>query len=166
MKTPCHWPLCGEFTGDRWIPRTNGQLRRKCFHLMTSSCVSPQVCGNMYVVYKLSGGKEHIIKFEIESESCTSLIIGTRFRPVSQMRALLAAYRELADDYAFPNCYMFLDIKRNTFLSMLRIPALWYFDTPVTYPNDFAEWNLLLYPTFCIAAIFVKYCYTASSWLL
>ena len=20
-----HWPLCGEFTGDRWIPRTNGQ---------------------------------------------------------------------------------------------------------------------------------------------
>ena len=20
-----HWPLCGEFTEDRWIPRTNGQ---------------------------------------------------------------------------------------------------------------------------------------------
>ena len=20
-----HWPLCGEFTGDRWIPRANGQ---------------------------------------------------------------------------------------------------------------------------------------------
>ena len=25
---------------DRWIPRTNGQLRGKCFHLMTSSCHS------------------------------------------------------------------------------------------------------------------------------
>ena len=25
---------------DRWIPRTNGQLRGKCFHLMTSSCQS------------------------------------------------------------------------------------------------------------------------------
>ena len=25
-------------TGDRWISRTNGQLRGKCFHLMTSSC--------------------------------------------------------------------------------------------------------------------------------
>ena len=24
--------------GDRWIPRTKGQLRGKCFHLMTSSC--------------------------------------------------------------------------------------------------------------------------------
>ena len=23
---------------DRWIPRTKGQLRAKCFHLMTSSC--------------------------------------------------------------------------------------------------------------------------------
>ena len=28
-----------EFTGDRWIPRTNGQLREKCFHLMTSSWI-------------------------------------------------------------------------------------------------------------------------------
>ena len=37
IKAPRHWPLCGEFTGDRWIPRTNGQLRGKCFHLMTSS---------------------------------------------------------------------------------------------------------------------------------
>ena len=31
IKPPCHWPLCGEFTG------TKGQLRGKCFHLMTSS---------------------------------------------------------------------------------------------------------------------------------
>ena len=37
IKDPRHWPVCGEFTGDRWIPRTNGQLRGKCFHLMTSS---------------------------------------------------------------------------------------------------------------------------------
>ena len=25
IKAPRHWPLCGEFTGDRWIPRINGQ---------------------------------------------------------------------------------------------------------------------------------------------
>ena len=24
IKAPCHWPLCGDFTGDRWIPRTTG----------------------------------------------------------------------------------------------------------------------------------------------
>ena len=37
IKAPRQWPLCGEFTGDRWIPRTNGQWRGKCFHWMTSS---------------------------------------------------------------------------------------------------------------------------------
>ena len=37
IKAPRHWPSCGEFTGDRWIPRTNGQVRGKCLHLMTSS---------------------------------------------------------------------------------------------------------------------------------
>ena len=25
IKALHHWPLCGEFTGDWWIPRTNGQ---------------------------------------------------------------------------------------------------------------------------------------------
>ena len=25
IKTPPHWTLYGEFTGHRWIPRTNGQ---------------------------------------------------------------------------------------------------------------------------------------------
>ena len=25
IKAPRHWPLCGEFTGDQWILRTNGQ---------------------------------------------------------------------------------------------------------------------------------------------
>ena len=38
IKVPCHWPLCGQFTDDRWIPRKKGQQRGKCFHLMTSSC--------------------------------------------------------------------------------------------------------------------------------
>ena len=25
IKAPRHKPLCGEFTGDRWIPHTKGQ---------------------------------------------------------------------------------------------------------------------------------------------
>ena len=40
---------------DRWIPRTKGQLRGKCFHLMTSSCsltaygvVRPRWVSNYY----------------------------------------------------------------------------------------------------------------------
>ena len=31
ITAPRHWPLWWEFTGDRWNPRTNGQLREKCF---------------------------------------------------------------------------------------------------------------------------------------
>ena len=38
IKAPRHWPLCREFTGDRWIPYTNGQQRGKSFHFMASSC--------------------------------------------------------------------------------------------------------------------------------
>ena len=30
---------------DRWIPRTKGQLRGKCLHLMTSSCLQASVVG-------------------------------------------------------------------------------------------------------------------------
>ena len=43
LKAPRHWPLCGGFTGDRWIPLTKGQQRGKRFHSMTSSCVSPSI---------------------------------------------------------------------------------------------------------------------------
>ena len=38
-QSPRHWPLCGKFNRDRWIPCINGQWRGKCFHLITSSCV-------------------------------------------------------------------------------------------------------------------------------
>ena len=31
IKAPPHWPLWGEFTGNRWIPRTKGQLIGKIF---------------------------------------------------------------------------------------------------------------------------------------
>ena len=40
IKVPRHWPLWGEFTDDRWIPRTKGQLRGECFHSMMSSYIS------------------------------------------------------------------------------------------------------------------------------
>ena len=41
---------------DRWIPRTKGQLRGKCFHLMTSSCVTcdwPSGQGIFFVFIKI-----------------------------------------------------------------------------------------------------------------
>ena len=50
IKAPRYWPLCGEFTGDRWIPHTKGQKHGKCFHLMTSSwthlLLVPHICSS------------------------------------------------------------------------------------------------------------------------
>ena len=46
---------------------------------------------------------------------------------------------------------------------MLHIPALWYFGTSVTYPMASHSQISCNTPTFCIAAIFVKYCYTTGS---
>ena len=42
IKTPRHWPLFGEVTGDQWLPRTNGQKPQnwpvlRCDHNLTSS---------------------------------------------------------------------------------------------------------------------------------
>ena len=31
IKAPRHWPLCGEFTGHRWIARKEGPVTRKMF---------------------------------------------------------------------------------------------------------------------------------------
>ena len=37
------WPLWGELTGDQWIPRTKGQWRGKCFHLMTPKWIASRI---------------------------------------------------------------------------------------------------------------------------
>ena len=50
---------------------------------------------------------------------------------------------------------------------MLHIPALWYFDISEISPYIFRRFKFaIILPMFCIAAIFVKYCYTTVSWLL
>ena len=56
IKAPRHWSLGGEFTGDRWIPRTNGNIRGKCFHLMTSSCDSLVQASRISVTSELKIG--------------------------------------------------------------------------------------------------------------
>ena len=60
-------------------------------------------------------------------------------RPISQMRALLAACHELAVNYdTLPKLLYVLNIKRSKFHPMAHILALWYFDTSVTYPQWFS----------------------------
>ena len=40
LQSPASLAFVRGIHRDRWIPRTKGQLRGKCFHLMTSSCWS------------------------------------------------------------------------------------------------------------------------------
>ena len=49
IKAPRHWPLYGEFIGDRWIPRTKRPVTRKMFPfddvIMWSFCVEKLPAG-------------------------------------------------------------------------------------------------------------------------
>ena len=42
-KAPCHWPLCGGLSSDRWIPCTNGQSleRGKCSRPFHGAIMEP-----------------------------------------------------------------------------------------------------------------------------
>ena len=51
IEATCHWPLCGEFNGDRWILRARGQQRGKCFHLMTSVLICIPFLFNSYKIF-------------------------------------------------------------------------------------------------------------------
>ena len=61
---------------DRWIPRTKGQLRGNCFHLMTSSCNPPcwfssvlvkETPGNCVLLCNLYSGHNYIIHLDLLS---------------------------------------------------------------------------------------------------
>ena len=62
---------------DRWIPRTKGQLRGKCFHLMTSSwCLLGCVVLAFLVLSSLSLGLCHLISCLISTRAIWWLIMG------------------------------------------------------------------------------------------
>ena len=72
----------GEFTGDRWIPRTNGQCRGKCFHLMTSSCKA-MLLYNQWKRYKQSHWQSSMPWVQYGQcliQSCLSALAWIRFR--------------------------------------------------------------------------------------
>ena len=65
IKPPRHWPLCGEFTGYRWIPRTKDQQHGKYFHLMTSSWWIKMSRVNCHLEY-LTSKQEDEMRFQPE----------------------------------------------------------------------------------------------------
>ena len=57
---------------DRWIPRTKGQLRGKCFHVMMSSCDNnfgwrPQVHQVIWNPWKVDNFDENVPRFPVST---------------------------------------------------------------------------------------------------
>ena len=50
-KAPRHWPLCGEFTGDWWIPTQRASNAENLSILMTSSCQRPISLTNFITIW-------------------------------------------------------------------------------------------------------------------
>ena len=53
---------------DRWIPRTKGQLRGKCFHLMTSSCLYYHQ-KSMWANFRVRRGNSCLFEY-MKTEQC------------------------------------------------------------------------------------------------
>ena len=65
-------PGTGEFTGNRWIPRTNGQQCGKCFHLMTSY-VTRFIQGFLYTyVYDTTDRSLSLTAFRVDRLTLSS----------------------------------------------------------------------------------------------
>ena len=89
---------------DRWIPRTKGQLRGKCFHLMTSSCDSNNnPDGAMYASTHLSLDKIAAISqttfsnaFRWMKKGRISIKISLKFVPMGPIIHILALVQIMA----------------------------------------------------------------------
>ena len=71
-------PLCGEFSGGRWIPRTNGQQRGKCFHLLCIMHFGFTRTDMIYYMYIILFGAKY----------CTKSVTSIHYIPFIHIRCL------------------------------------------------------------------------------
>ena len=69
INAPRHRPLWGEFTSDRWIPRTKDQWRGKSFHLMTSSYI-PFIAKQILITLQYSNMAPYLFKYPPAGTRC------------------------------------------------------------------------------------------------
>ena len=77
IKASRHWLLCGH--RDRGIPRTQGQLRGKCFHLMTSSWY-PAKASSLYIPFS---DRPHVDEIPVMSAKSYWIILRWASRAMS-----------------------------------------------------------------------------------
>ena len=92
IKAPRHWFLCGEFTGDRWIPRLNGQQRGKLFHSMASSCLEEYIQFRLTFIWHLTVSLLRVTRgrwllYLINIERCVPGAPGSEGRALNILRA-------------------------------------------------------------------------------
>ena len=118
IKAPRHWPVCGEFTGDRWIPRTNGQESGKCFYLMTSSYFVVPVGGSRTV--SDNRNQETVMSTNLEITSSEFLLL------ISDYSECPIRSRKLSWHFETLNCVKHtthttvIDCKRHWHLTKIR----------------------------------------------
>ena len=92
---------------DRWIPRTNGQLRRKCFHLMTSSCSIDVDNGSTPNRWQVITWTMHVVCRRFHASP-----------GINELRISLATYVNAIADDAFAPC-TYLDPWEQTAMNLL-----------------------------------------------
>ena len=105
---------------DRWIPRTKGQLRGKCFHLMTSSCLS--LSGISPGVGSANGGRLLLCN---PSSHCPSpyseIIIGKTFTTsLTNSRSRKSRNCTIVLQFLFKNAYELLNQGTLKILSLYK----------------------------------------------
>ena len=96
IKAPCHWLLWREFTGDRWNPRTQGQWRGKCFHLMTSSWKANKVLEvTPWALLPHHYVTKGIVSLKCPSRSRATELVILYLRPIIHICVLLLISRYL-----------------------------------------------------------------------
>ena len=136
--------LCGEFTGDRWIPRTNGQSRGKCFHLMTSSSwrkrfVLWQTCDESSRTIPQRG--VYVVK---HGELLVAKIYGLLWMPIQNdfISGVAIWNSEMSVSFISINSLVpGATIWRNRFMSTVLQVMAWWLTPPSHYLN---QWWLII----------------------
>ena len=79
--------LWGDYTSDRWSPRTKGKLRGKYFHLMTSSCTStPPTSGTR--MYLERDALVFLVATALAAAAATGAVTGSSLLLLTLLRQL------------------------------------------------------------------------------
>ena len=144
IKAPRHWPLWGKFTGDRWIPRTKGQWRRKCFHFMTSSWHILQYYLAPWVIWANMNPWKHVLYNQKAYQTRIRISWDTQQFDgfVQDCVISIANTEEMLQSYTKPSTYQGPRCEPGLSASWHKAPWIWH-DSPLN--NSYRQGTHILY---------------------